>query len=402
MSPDLDVVIVGGGIQGLLALDTLRARGYACALVSDGDLGSGQTLHSHGFFNTGFGLLGDQLQRASHELVQPYLRAHGLEPTGQWMLIPPPGFPDEGALPATLPAGFDTSIAERVVALSDRSFPKQRLVETMSRGHLARIVRGRAMLAVRGRRVEAVAVRLAATGDEVVLAAKVVVIAAGCASKRMLYDVVGATAQTEQIKHRRVHMICVRAPAGSLPGVSVAAMPLGLMLAAHDQQDNVTWYVTPMEFAGPSYDDVPADASSDVDTEVVARGFQALLRLFPVLPDVESLRVGCYAGYRQDIGDQPGMPMCELVEGTGNVILALPSGLVTPWLNAARIGDIVSELSDPSGAQAPVPGAGIGVQTGFAVEDRPEFPWLSLQQWLQAPSRSETPSTRAVGATGSS
>jgi glycerol-3-phosphate dehydrogenase len=39
MSRDLDIVIIGGGMQGLLALDTLIERGYACALVNDGPLG---------------------------------------------------------------------------------------------------------------------------------------------------------------------------------------------------------------------------------------------------------------------------------------------------------------------------------------------------------------------------
>jgi glycerol-3-phosphate dehydrogenase len=34
MSPELDLVIIGGGIQGLLAQESLEVRGYACALVA--------------------------------------------------------------------------------------------------------------------------------------------------------------------------------------------------------------------------------------------------------------------------------------------------------------------------------------------------------------------------------
>src|ERR1700687_4323742 len=69
----VDVVIIGGGIQGLVALNALVDKGYSCALVSDGDLGSGQTLHSHGYLNTGFGMFGLDLPRASVDLVQPFL-----------------------------------------------------------------------------------------------------------------------------------------------------------------------------------------------------------------------------------------------------------------------------------------------------------------------------------------
>ena len=178
-------------------------------------------------------------------------------------------------------------------------------------------------------------------------------------------------------------MICVRAPHGSLPTTSIAAMPLGLMLAAHDQKDNVTWYVTPMEMGGPSYDNVPGDAAGEIDPEVVVRGLVSLLTLYPRLPEIDGLRLGCYAGYRQDIGDRSGNRMCELAEGTKNVIIALPSGLVGPWLNAITINEIVSGLVDPSGSQPPLPGGGAGVRVGSAVEDRPDFVWMGWNEWLR-------------------
>jgi hypothetical protein len=307
MSRELDVVIIGGGIQGLVALDALVDRGYACALVTDGDLGSGQSLHSHGFLFTGFGMFGDHLQRASADIVQPYLRARGIEPTGEWFLIPPPGFPT-GFPAAALPDGFGDSLGE-IVRTPDRSFPKHRLVQTLSRKHPDRVVRGRVTLAPAGQRTPAVTVQPAASGEELALNGKVIIVAAGCGSKRILQGLVGDTQQTEQIRHRRVHMICVRGPRGLLPTISVTAMPLGVTLAAHDQpdSDNVIWYVTPLEFGGPSFDDIPGDAASVVDPATVARGFEALLQLYPALPEVEHLELGCYAGYRQEIGDQPGV-----------------------------------------------------------------------------------------------
>ena len=382
---ELDVVVIGGGIQGLLALNALVEKGYSCALVCDGDLGSGQTLHSHGFLNTGFGMRGPELQDALIDVVQPYLEERRLELSHDWVLIPPPNMPlFEGLPAATLPPGFAAPPGPSAVRLPDATFPKRGLVEALSKSHQDRVLRGHATLRLTSERVDAVSVRLSATGEEVVLSTKALVVAAGCGSKRILQGLVGQTPQTEQIKHRRVHMICVRAPRGSLPTTSVAAMPLGLMLAAHDQPDNVTWYVTPIEFGGPSYDDIPGDAASELDPEMVVRGCISLLTLYPRLPDIDGLQLGCYAGYRQDIGDMPGNRLCELVNGTKNVIMALPSGLIGPWLNVITMSEIVGELVDPSGSQPPLPGGGARVRVGNAVEDRPDFVWMGWDEWLRS------------------
>jgi hypothetical protein len=380
--PQLDVVVIGGGIQGLLALDALVEKGYSCALVSDGDLGSGQTIHSHGYLNTGFGLSGPELPRASVEIVWPYLEARGLELSDDWVVIPPSNMPPFEGLPtASLPAGFAALPGLRPVRLPDRSVPKRRLIEILSQGHHQRIIRGRATPRFNGTQVEAVSVRPSAGGEDVVLETKSIVVAAGCGSKRLIEGLLGPTPQTEQIRHRLVHMICVRAPRGALPTTSVVAMPLGLMLAAHDQPDNVTWYVTPMEMGGPSYDDIPGDAAGDVDPGMVSRGITSLLALFPGLAEVGGLQLGCYAGYRQDIGDRPGSRMCELVEGAGNVIVALPSGLVGPWLNAGTVCEIVDGLFDPSGAQPALPGAGVDLRVADPVEDREDFVWMGWEEW---------------------
>ena len=379
----LDVVIIGGGVQGLVALNALVEKGYSCALVSNGDLGSGQTLHSHGYLNTGFGMFGPELPRVSIDVVQPYLEERGLELSHDWVLIPPPNVPLFESLPtATLPSGFVAPLGPSAVRLPDRSIPKRRLVEVLSQSHHDRILRGHATPLGTGERVDAVSVRLSGSGEELVLSTKAIVVAAGCGSKRVLHGLVGQTPQTEQIKHRRVHMICVRAPRGTLPTTSIVAMPLGLMLAAHDQPNSVTWYVTPMQMGGPSYDDVPGDAAADLDPEMVVRGSLGLLTLYPRLPEIDGLQLGCYAGYRQDVGDQPGNRMCELVEGTKNVIIALPSGLVGPWLNVITICEIVGRLFDPSHSQ-PLPGGGVGVQIGSAVEDRADFLWIGWDEWLR-------------------
>jgi hypothetical protein len=75
--------------------------------------------------------------------------------------------------------------------------------------------------------------------------------------------------------------------------------------------------------------------------------------------------------------------MCELVHGTKNVIVALPSGLVSAWLNAARITEMTSELFAPSGSQLSLPEAGMSDQVGTVVEDRPDFAWQTFEEFTQ-------------------
>ncbi len=50
---DLDVLVFGGGVAGLWALDALRRSGWNAALVEAGALGSGQTVASQGIIHGG-------------------------------------------------------------------------------------------------------------------------------------------------------------------------------------------------------------------------------------------------------------------------------------------------------------------------------------------------------------
>jgi hypothetical protein len=116
--------------------------------------------------------------------------------------------------------------------------------------------------------------------------------------------------QLEPIKHRRVHVLCVRGPSAVLPPLNVFSMPDLLFVAAHQRDATVTWYATPMEFGGPHVEDVPDDAVAEVDEEMVERGWGGLFDLYPPLGALSGLRFSSYAGYRQDIGDTPGVSKC--------------------------------------------------------------------------------------------
>jgi glycine/D-amino acid oxidase-like deaminating enzyme len=397
---EVDVVIIGAGVQGLVILDTLSQACYACALVTEAEVGAGQTLHSHGFLNTGFGMLGDALIKAAEEIVHPYLRDRGVELSDNWVVLPPPAspgssgeslFPALAALPpVSLPAGFSRERGATARKLADRSFNKRQLVEALIKDRAGRIIHG-SVTGFQGLDpVEAVLVRPEGSETALTFATRAVVVAAGCGSKRLLRDLVGPTAQLDLIKHHLVHMVCLRAPHGALPATSVAALSLGLLLAAHVDRAGVTWYVTPMEMGGPSFDDVPNDAAAPAVPAMLIRAAHALLALYPPLARTPGLRVGHYAGYRQAIGEGPGMRFCAPVEGTANVIAALPSGLIGPWLNATDVLKLLRGLAlpgAPSGSGRTLPpllGGGVGVRVGQPVEDRPGFAWQTWQEWWAA------------------
>ena len=389
----VDVVVIGGGVQGLVILDTLITAGYSCALVTEGDLGAGQTLHSHGFLNTGFGLSGKELPEAAAQMVHPFLRARGVTLTGNWAILPPPGL--RGLLlraragfarlpPTHLPEGFSPACVEAARALPDYSFNKRQLVAALSQGREEYIIRG-TVTGFRGRNpVEAVMLRSESSSPEVELRTRAVVVAAGCGSKRLLHTLVGISPQLKRIKHRVAHMLCLRAPHNTLPATSIAALSLGLLLATHDDGERVIWYVTPMKLGGPSFDDVPNDAAAPADPTLLRRAWDALRTLYPPLLGVEGLQVGHYAGYRQDIGHWPGVRLCAVIAGAGNVIAALPSGLVGPWRNAADALTLLRGLAAPSRTQPALAGAGQGVRVGSPVEDQPEFVWQSWEDWLRS------------------
>jgi hypothetical protein len=66
------------------------------------------------------------------------------------------------------------------------------------------------------------------------------------------------------------------------------------------------------------------------------------------------------------------------------LIVAWPSGLVAPWLNAARSVEFLTGLVDPNGSQSPIPRGGAGVHAGSVVEDRPDFEWMTWARWWRS------------------
>ncbi|HEY8657007.1 MAG TPA: FAD-dependent oxidoreductase [Candidatus Limnocylindria bacterium] len=390
---EIDTLVIGGGIQGLVALRELTRVGYGCALVTNSDLGAGQTLHSHGLLNSGVGLLTGQLRQTLEGAALPFAREHGVPLYGddQWfMLAPPPmldqlrpawvasGYAPEPVEASALPAGFAPLVP--VLKVKGYNVSKRRLVAALSEGLLDRIVRGSIQ-----RSDGLVRIQPIDSDERIEVRPKVIVVAAGCGSKRLLETVFQVSSpQLARISFGKQHMICVRAPRAVLPPIS-ALVPPGLMIVGHPSQPggsvgaddgDVTWYVTPTDRAAQRATDAPDNARAEVDRALVAQGLEGVLRFYPSIREAAGVRLAVFAGWKQEIDDQPAVRLCELVEGTSNIILALPSVLINAWPNAVDLVAIVRKITEPSGVTPRIPHAGRNVRVGQENELESQTTWL--------------------------
>jgi hypothetical protein len=369
-------------------------------------------------------VIGGQLRTELSQALA-FVRARGLHLYGddQWYaLLPPPaleqlrahwdpsGYQYKELSSTALPDGFQESdlfrsaTPPRVIGLKGYNFPKRQLVRLLSDGHQERIIRGAitAFESSRDRgllRVTSASVRAHPNGEEVKIAARVVIIAAGIGTKRLVRSIVGDSCrQLDRVTHTRMHMLCIKSPLGVLPRTSVLSVPQGLISVAHvnrDQDvvghrdgDEVTWYVTPAEPGVEHREDAPDTARADIQPATVAQCLDALLTLYPALkrdaePSDSAIRFGVFAGYKQNIGDQPIVPACDFVEGTGNVVMALPSVMLNAWRNAETVLTLLADRVKPSGRATHVPAGGKAVSVGTVNESTDEVTWLRWREFHQ-------------------
>ena len=369
----VDALVIGGGLQGLLVMDRLSSAGFSCVLVSASDLGAGQTLHSHGVLNTGFGMAGPEPIRILRDVALPDLARRGIRTYGEWGAISPASPPAGETVPA--PAGVEMR-GGVFLRLPEVNIDKRELVSALARGLEDRILGGRVAGVERAADGSVRTVDVApAGGSPLRFVPGAVIVAAGTGAKALLRRLGAGEGQREDLKHRRVHVLCVRGRSSVLPILNFVSPADSLFVAAHERDGVVTWYATPMLFDAPHIEDVPGDASAEVDQAFAERGWDVLFRRFPPLKSLPGLSFATYAGFRQDIGDQPGAPKCEQIESAPNVIAALPSGLLGAWPVAVRTAKLVSEITTEKRPQPVIPAAAMVVRVGDTYEDAGRIEW---------------------------
>lgn len=393
----VDVVVVGGGIQGLAVLRELVEAGFSCVLVTDADLGAGQTLHSHGLVNSGTGLLTGALRREIHEITLPYLRRLGVPLTGgarSFLMAPDEvvaqlapaweanGYRPEPVAPTLLPQGLRPLAP--VYRLNGLNVHKRRLVRALADGVEHLVLPGEVVGAEGG-----IEVRLAGSDETVVLDARAVVLAAGCGTKRLARDVFGAgVAAVDDIAYAVLHMICLRGPVDVLPEVGTVLLPQLIAVghtvgdAAASGERTVTWYVTPSDPAAQHHAEAPAHAIAAVDDDVVAAGVEALTRLCPSLADGGRLQATVFAGYKQQLGAEPTRRTCSVLDEDRNLVMVLPSVLANAVPNALDVVEDLRRRVEPTRRTPEMPVYG-PVRVGELNEHTTQVAWTTWSDFAR-------------------
>ncbi|MDP9442673.1 MAG: FAD-dependent oxidoreductase [Actinomycetota bacterium] len=396
---NVDVLIVGGGIQGLVVLRELTEAGYAAALVTAGELGVGQTLHSHGLLNSGTGLLTGTL-REQTEATVAYLRRLGVPVYGEassFLALPPamveqlsPLWQANGHQPApvdTEEVGFAMGHEFRCFRVPGYHVAKRSLVRRLAAGLADRTISG-ALTGTDGASRYEVTTQ---SGDRLDIECRAVVVAGGCGTKRLLRDVmVVDSPHVDRIGFVRIHMLCVRAPAGVLAPVATLVSPdvvvVGHLNDGHDTvgqgRDQASWYVSPASVVPEHLTEAPDTGAAEVDPQEVALAVERLIRLLPALTRASAeVEATVFAGYKQDVDGHPARPAVEVVDPRRAIVLAVPSVLANAVPNALAVLAAVKAVAEPSGSgwarpdELPAPSVGVvdELRSGVAWRDWPTF-----------------------------
>jgi glycine/D-amino acid oxidase-like deaminating enzyme len=385
-----DALVVGGGIQGLVALRSLTEAGHRAVLVTASELGSGQTLHSHGLLDSGTGLVTGETRAEIVDHVLPELRRLGVAVSSDapsYLALPSTMVEQLRPLWATRPdppqpvhslEGLDLRLPGPVHRVTAHHVSKTALVDGLVRGLGDRVVRGRLVDVDGTCRIDP-----AGGSPRLTIDVGVLIVAAGCGTPHLLSGPLSRGASlVPRLGHVRTHMICLRAPAGVLPVVGTVVAP-GLAIVAHQRSGGADlWYVTPQVAEPQRVAVVPDDAHADVDPDLVAAGVARLRELVPALaegdPEVEAT---VFAGYKQDVDGEVTRRLVEHLPGNPPVLVAVPSVYAGAWANARDVVERVTALAPPSGMTAPLPVAADPVPVGQENEAGPEARWVPWRKW---------------------
>lgn len=418
---ELDLLIVGGGIQGLTLLHHYTEENLGSVLlVSRDPLGEGETLHSHGYLHKGHflppekkALIPDLME--SFQWWNGWMSRNGLRyeddapvlfdlsedrfetVTGIWKAAGL-DFEPMTRLPAPLQGGSYTSPAprRRLVRIGDRLIPPWKILRKLSEPLQDLLLRGELTgISIDPGSNRVVDCTVSTPRGDVVFRPRVLVMAAGRSTQRLLAGATGPDgsrplrgAVRELNVIRDVPMVLIQGDAlPALSGWFFLEAPITMM--THPLEDGrKMWVVTLMEGHRTSREDFTGD-HGPVDGAVIHRTLQALWNMVPGLRTAAPrLRFASYLGGKIDHPE--GHPTWFIGEvGLENLRIVWPVlwGLAH---SASRrlIRDIWSAPSaglDGGPAGKRFDAAKLALPTGIEVgtESRlsPSLNWSTLEEW---------------------
>lgn len=403
---DLDLLIVGGGVQGLSLLHHyLEEREGSVLLVSRDPLGVGETLHSHGYLHRGYALTPDEaalipdfvesfdwwtdwMQRTGihHEDDSPVLLDLAQDQydtiTGMWRDNGWPFQPLAG-LPSCLEGGsYSRRHGRRLVRIHDRLIAPWKMLEALSAPLRHRMMRG-TLTGISGdpgaKRVAECTISTPG-GASIRLRPDFLVLATGRETQPLLRKIADPDA-VEPNRIRNVPMVLIKgAELPSLSGWFYVEAPLAMMTHSLDSGERM-WVVTLMEGHEANRDDFEGRTGLP-SSAVISKTLRALWEMAPGLKTLSSrLEFSSYVGPKIDhpegdrhwfIGDA----------GIENLRYAWP---VLWGLSHSASRELIRQLPEPSGAgvafDAEQSGMPLGLEVGEELRLSPTMRWSSFDQW---------------------
>jgi glycine/D-amino acid oxidase-like deaminating enzyme len=264
-----DVLIIGGGVQGLWLLNDLRRQGYSAVLLERRELGGGQTCHSHVYLHQGHlyrevrlaehlkgvtGLWAEWLrEHPVRRAVMPscfgFLGAGDAQTRVRLWSHPDLGLPYE-AVP--VPPALEGGVIRHTLQSPEICLEGQSLVEELSRPVEPWISRIEDVTDVRldpkAERVTEVTAAMPG-GTCLKFRPRALVLAAGAGNQALLDRATGGSRALagrlrDQQQIRKGHMLVVSGPAESLGALSGVFPHCGLFLVARREGSEVTWLIS--------------------------------------------------------------------------------------------------------------------------------------------------------------
>jgi glycine/D-amino acid oxidase-like deaminating enzyme len=382
-----DIVILGGGIAGLWMLGRLRQAGYRALLLTDGDLGAGQSVASQGIIHSGlkYNIPGFEDQALPALQAMPgrwrgcFLGGGEIDLSGARILADEFHMHVRSALASGIKAGLarhSMRSATRDVATADWPSPLRAAGGTLFAVDEFVVDVPSVLATVQARHGDAIR-RLPAgasppryensilhvAGCEIVTRQLVLAAGAGNETLSAALGVADAPAQRRPLRQVMIDGMPVPIYAHVVGG---GVKPLATVTAHPSQNGGWVWYVG---------GDIAEKGAGLDEPAALAAARRELPELFPGA-DFSNARWATLAVDRAEYGGAGGRPGDAVLLGRDGILVAWPTKLAL----APRLADLVLERL----RQGVSPGGG-DVPAAFAALPVPAIaptPWQETTKWI--------------------
>ncbi|KAI8896927.1 hypothetical protein BC833DRAFT_71314 [Globomyces pollinis-pini] len=333
----VDIVIIGGGFSGLIALNKFIEEGYKnIVLISAEDLGTGQSLHNHGWLQHGYTMFPDlNSMEYVYQNTDKFLKLipqNCIATAGEcYISVPkymardsskyfnqinlPFSIVDESQLPILVTGGGLTLDSTIIQAKNDCIILKQRALQHFANRFQNHIFKGQVKeIKLNSENICKLSVLLP-NGNEYYLSTDMVVLAAGGGNQSLIQSISSVAVSKNILQQeskifqssRLFHMLCIRGPVELLPKVTFSS---DVFFSSYvDEKANETVWIMhgPIELARNIHPfNQPLTQKHSVQN-LLKDMFKSMPKLKSIVND---LKWGVFACYKSDgkTGYLPSVP----------------------------------------------------------------------------------------------